>query len=501
MERSFSLATLSGVVGTPPSYGLMEVHHVRKTPPLNTTLRIFLLLLLPLITACQPRPTGTAITNVTLIDAVSGVRRNQNVVFDGDQITAVTSSDTAPATQRTIDGTGKFLIPGLWDFHVHLTFDDNFTDSMPALFLSYGITSVRDTGGLMHKMLPVVEKMRSKDAVAPRVFFSGPLLDGDFVVYDGESRPEIGVRNSTPDEARAAIAELAAQGVDFIKIYEMVSPAVFDAMIETANELGLPIDSHVPLSMRARVAGPSVDSIEHLRNIEMDCASNAAELHETRLELLENPNGMPGAELRSSLHSLQRLPAIGTYDEEQCDQTLAALGSTMQVPTLRLGAFSLARPFRRDDWEAALSRIPPKVREEWQASANSMEQVQEYIEFGEWAIFLTGRMNSRGIPIGAGTDTPILLAIPGYSLHSELEFLVRAGLSPLEALGSATVRPAEYFALQDEIGTIDPGKKADLVLLDANPLQDIANTKKISGVVTKGVYYDREALLARLETR
>lgn len=464
---------------------------------MKTALRMSLLLLVSLVAACQPRPTGTAITNVTIIDAVNGVRQNQNVIFDGDEITTVSSSHSEPAAERTIDGTGKFLIPGLWDFHVHLTFDDNFTESMPALFLSYGITSVRDTGGLMHKILPVVEKMRSKDSVAPRVFFSGPLLDGEFVVYDGESRPEIGIRNATPDEARAAIADLKAQGVDFIKIYEMVSPAVFDAMVETANELGLPIDSHVPLSMRARVAGPSVDSIEHLRNIEMDCTSSAAELHETRLELLKNPNGLPGAELRASLHSLQRVSAIGAYDEELCDQTLATLRSTMQVPTLRLNAFSLAPPFRREDWEGALSRIPPNVREEWQASAISLAEnpVQEFIDFGEWSIFLTRRMNSQGIPIGAGTDTPILLSVPGYSLHAELEYLVRAGLSPLDALESATVRPAEYFSLQDEMGTIDAGKKADLVLLDANPLEDIANTKKISGVVTKGKYYNTESLL------
>ncbi|MGI9223942.1 MAG: amidohydrolase family protein [Woeseiaceae bacterium] len=451
--------------------------------------------------ACQPRPTGTAITNVTVIDAVNGVRQNQTVVFVGDEITAVNSSAAAPAAARTIDGTGKFLIPGLWDFHVHLTYDDNFTDSMPALFLSYGVTSVRDTGGLMHKMLPVVEKMRREDAVAPRVFFSGPLLDGNFVVYDGVSRPGIGIRNATPDAARAAITDLHEQGVDFIKIYEMVSPAVFDAMVETANELNLPIDSHVPLSMRARVAGPSVDSIEHLRNIEMDCASNAAELHESRRELLKNPDGLPGAELRSSMHSLQRLPAISAYDEELCDETLATLRSTVQVPTLRLGAFNLAPPSRRQGWEEALSRIPPNVREDWRASAVELAEnpTREYTDFGEWAMFLTGRMNSKGIPIGAGTDTPILLAIPGYSLHAELEYLVRAGLSPLGALESATVKPAEYFSLQDEMGTIDVGKKADLVLLNANPLEYIANTKKISGVISKGKYYSVDSLLGLVQ--
>jgi hypothetical protein len=315
-----------------------------------------LLVLVALLAACaKPDWTATAIANVTIIDAVNGVRENQTVIFDGDEITAVGSSGPELSVAETVDGTGKFLIPGLWDFHVHLTYDDRFTESMPALFLSYGITSVRDTGGLMHKMLPVVEKMRAPDAVAPRVFFAGPLLDGNFVVYDGDSRPEIGVRNATPDDASTMIEGLKAQGVDFIKIYEMVSPAVFDAMVETAQELELPIDSHVPLSLRASTAGPSVDSIEHLRNIEMDCASNAPELHETRLELLKNPDGLSGGDLRSSLHSLQRLPAIANYDEARCDQTIEALMSTTQVPTLRLGALNLAPPYLKDDWQERMA--------------------------------------------------------------------------------------------------------------------------------------------------
>ena len=109
-------------------------------------------------------------------------------------------------------------------------------------------------------------------------------------------------------------------------------------------------------------------------------------------------------------------------------------------------------------------------------------------------MFLIGRMHERGVPIGAGTDTPIFLAVPGYSLHSELELLVRAGLSPLEALRSATVRPAEYFSLQDEMGTIDIGKKADLVLLNANPLENIANTRNIAAVVSKGRFYTHDDL-------
>ena len=455
-----------------------------------------------LIASCQPasQPTGTAITNVTVIDAVNGVRTDHTVVYDGDEIVSVGPGGAPAGVAETIDGSGKYLIPGLWDFHVHLSYDDRFTNDMPTLFLSYGVTSVRDTGGLMHKMLPIVQKMRAADAVAPRVWFSGPLLDGNFVVYDGESRPEIGVRNATPDESRATIRGLKDQGVDFIKIYEMVSPDVFEAMVETAQELNLPIDSHVPLSMRAETAGPPVDSIEHLRNIELDCASNAPELHETRLELLRNPDGVSGYELRSSMHELQRLPAIAAYDEARCDRVIDSLTSTIQVPTLRLTALNLAPPFAKPDWNDALSRVGDDVRKDWTAMAAevSANPVEAYTEFGEWTRFLIGRMHQRGVPIGAGTDTPIFLAIPGYSLHAELEQLVASGLSPLEALRAATVRPAEFFGIENNMGTIDPGKRADLVLLDADPLSNITNTRRISGVISKGKFYTPAELVADL---
>lgn len=452
--------------------------------------------------SCQPasQPTGTAITNITVIDAVNGVRTNHTVVYDGDEIVSVGPGRAPADVAETIDGSGRYLIPGLWDFHVHLSYDERITDDMPALFLSYGVTSVRDTGGLMHKMRPIVEKMRAADAVAPRVWFAGPLLDGNFVVYDGDSRPEIGVRNSTPDEARAMITALKDQGVDYIKIYEMVSPTVFEAMIETAQELDLPVASHVPLSMRAETAGPPVDSIEHLRNIELDCASNAAELHETRLELLKNPDGVPGMELRSSLHDLQRMPAIAAYDEARCNRVIDGLTSTIQVPTLRMTALNLAPPFARSDWNEALSRVRDDVGQDLEALAAQVlaNPVDAYTEFGEWTRFLTGRMHQRGVPIGAGTDTPIFLAIPGYSLHTELEQLVASGLSPLEALRAATIRPAEFFGIQDEIGTVDPGKRADLVLLDADPLSDISNTRRIRGVISKGKFFAPAELAADL---
>ena len=451
--------------------------------------------------ACAPDtagPRGTAITNVTVIDAVNGVREARTVVFDGDEIVAVQPADASVEAAETIDGSGKYLIPGLWDMHVHLTYDDAFTDDMPALFLAHGITSVRDTGGLIDKIVPVVEAMRAPDVLAPRVFFSGPLLDGRYVVYDGESRPEIGTQNASIEAARANIATLAEAGVDFVKVYEMVSPEVFEALVEAAAERDLPVAAHVPLSMLASRAGPRVDSMEHLRNVELDCAGNAAELHEERLARLAAHDGGPGFELRSSLHALQRLPAIANYDEARCAQTIDNLRSTIQVPTLRLNTFSLYPPYERADWDEVLAKLPAAAADEWReatAEWNARDRTEPPdTTFAEWSLELVGRMHAAGVPIGAGTDTPIGRALPGDSLHTELARLVEAGLSPLEALEAATVRPAEFLSLDDEMGTIAVGRRADLVLLDADPLADIGNTRRISLVVSAGRVLDPQTL-------
>ena len=348
--------------------------------------------------------------------------------------------------------------------------------------------SVRDTGGLMAKMAPVVARMRADGAIAPRVFFSGPLLDGVPVVYDGVDAPEIGVENATVESARLRVANLKSQGVDFIKIYEMVSPEVFAALVEAAGAHDLPIAAHVPLSMRASTAGPHVNSMEHLRNVELDCAGNAPELLETRLEHLSSGKESSGMKLRTGLHSLQRLDAVAALDEERCADVLQALRNTIQVPTARLNALSMFPVSERDDWAAALAEMPEAVREEWSAPSprTSPDPQQRDLRFSQYTVDMIGRMRQAGVPIGAGTDTPIALAIPGYSLHNELEILVAAGLTPREALGAATVQPAKFFSLEDEMGSIAPGMRADLLLLNANPLVDIRNTREIDRVIARG---------------
>jgi len=451
----------------------------------------------PLLVSCAAEgPAELAIRNVTVIDAVNGVREARTVVVNEGRITAVAAATDEIDAREIVDGSGRYLIPGLWDFHVHLTYDEGLTADMPGLFLNHGITSVRETGAPLEYLLPVVESMRAEGAIAPRVFFAGPLLDGEYVVYDGVSRPLIGIANPDVATARANVARLAEAGVDFLKIYEMVTPEVFAALVEEGRSRGLPLAGHVPLSMRARDVGPQVQSLEHLRNLELDCAADPEALLAERRERLANPEGLSGGDLRSSLHRLQRLPAIAAYDEANCAAVLESMERTIQVPTLRLNAMSLQSPFERDDWGAVLDKLPPEIGEQWRAVADSRQQRggEPDTTFAAWSLHLVGLLHDAGVPIGAGTDTPLAFAAPGYALHSELELLVRAGLTPLEALEAATVRPAEFFGLAHEMGTVQAGSLADLVLLSGDPLADISNTRTVEAVVSKGVLLSRAQL-------
>ena len=166
------------------------------------------------------------------------------------------------------------------------------------------------------------------------------------------------------------------------------------------------------------------------------------------------------------------------------------------MPTLRLNTLTRTPPFERDDWDELLAKVPDAARPQWEQFAAMFESVRA--QFGtsgaDFSLSLVGQMHAAGVPIGAGTDTPIGVSLPGDSLHTELERLVEAGLTPLEAIEAATIRPAEFFSLQEQMGTIAVGRRADLVLLDADPLENIANTRAIAAVITRGRLLRPEAM-------
>ncbi|TNF90414.1 MAG: hydrolase, partial [Gammaproteobacteria bacterium] len=440
---------------------------------------------------CQPAPTGLAIENVTVIDPVAGTLPGQRVVVRNGLIVSVSAQGEAEEpVAETVDGQDQFLIPGLWDMHVHFLYEKALTDVMAPLFLDYGITSVRDTGGDLAEMQRITAVMAADPTAEPNVYYSGPLLDGRFVVYDGgdPGRPKLGTGIPDAEAARTYVAELKAAGASLIKIYELVSPEVFEVLAAEARAAGLPIASHVPLMMTADRAGPLADSMEHLRNLELACAANWEQLLAERQRIMTEFVEGRGYDLRRSLHSLQRIPAIEAYDEARCDQVLGTLTETIQVPTLRLNTVAIELPHSDPDWPRALAELPPTVADEWQARARDMTQNAPLADptFTRWSQFLISRLKANGVPIGAGTDTPIGLGIPGWSLHTELAQLVDAGLTPQEALYAATVQAARFLNLEEKVGQVAPGMRADLVLLKANPLEDIGNTRKISRVMLSG---------------
>ncbi len=428
----------------------------------------------------------TLIRGIVPIDPMVGTLPRQDVLIEDGVIAAMGELNAADPEATIIDGRGTYLLPGLWDMHVHLTYDPRLTPVMARLFLDHGITSVRDTGAPLDTLFPVLETYRSLGPQAPRMFFAGPLLDGIPTVYDGENTRGIGSGTAQPEEAARRVKVLAEAGVDFIKIYEMVTPEVFAALVAEANKHQLPIAAHVPLSMLASDAAPQVQSLEHLRNLELDCAANADALLAVRIKALRNPDSLSGMDLRSALHGAQRDKAIDNEDPARCARVLETLSDTIQVPTLRLNAMTQHPPFEADGWDEALELLPATVQKEWKRAPEFMDP-RTYRRSGAWSLAMIPRLLAAGVPIGAGTDTPIGWAVPGHSLHQELQLLNQAGLSPLATIQAATVVPARFFGRQQTMGRIKPGYDADLLLLRENPLESLDNLKSIEGVFREGI--------------
>lgn len=453
---------------------------------------------------------ATCITNISTIDPEDGLKSNQTVVIQNGKITKIAKTDEFHLSEdnNIIDGTGKYMIPGLWDAHVHFAFMEELAPIMFDLFLAYGITSVRDTGGKIDFVKTWKDKSLEKPTTSPRVMIAGPLLDGMPNVYDGSdpSRPPLSVGSSDVAALTDNINILIEKEVDLLKAYEMLTPLQFEALHKMAQENGLKVTGHVPLSMDVITASNmGMNSMEHLRNIELSCASNSDELLAQRKQLLQRGKNDQGGILRSRIHSAQRANAIENYSEEKANEVLEALykNKTWQIPTLALSTGFTERPFAKKAFQESFKYLPSATEENWKNRITELmkNKPSEFnLRYTDWLNNMVSKINKKGIDIMAGTDCPIFFLTPGRSLHEELAVLVKAGLSPLEALQSATIKPAEYFGIENELGSIKENMYADLLILDANPLDDINNTLKINTVIKQGNVINREALDEKLES-
>jgi len=454
------------------------------------------------------------IDNISIIDPTVGLIKHQTVIIKEGKILQVLPADQINLSSKNtlIDGTGKFLMPGLWDAHVHFAYIEEMAPSMFDLFLAYGITSVRDTGGEINFISAWKRKSLQNPTSSPRVMIAGPLLDGMPNVYDGSDHehPPLSVGLPTVSDVRNKVNELDSIGVDLLKAYEMLTPDQFKEIMRLAKEKGLNVSGHVPLSMDViSASNAGLNSMEHMRNLELSCATNSDELLAQRQEILALGKKDIGGVLRSKIHALQRPLAIANYDPQRAQEVLDVLAKndTWQIPTLALATGYTERPFASPEWQETFKYLPQAIERSWKNEIEQLlatEPTPFNKKYTQWFTNMVGQVHRTGIEIMAGTDCPIDYLTPGRSLHEELEVLVKAGLSPLEALQTATINPAQYFHLENELGSVKETMWADLLILDANPLINIKNTQKIDAVIKQGHYMSRsdlDEMLGKLATR
>jgi imidazolonepropionase-like amidohydrolase len=426
--------------------------------------------------------------HVTVINpGSSSVEPDRAVTINGSHISAVSDSRNfhPPDHARVIDASGEFLIPGLWDMHVHMAFGDWFPggrEIILPLLVANGVTGVRDMGGDVPVLLAWRKQIASGELIGPRMVISGPMLDG-YLPGGKTFRFPSSIPVTSIEDAVAAVDSLKAQHVDFIKVQSLIPHDAYLAAAAEAHKQGLPFVGHVPDTVRIDEAiAVGQKSIEHLMGLAGGCSTIEDRVikGDVDSELLFN-----------------------SFDQQKCDKLMKLLAQRQvwQVPTLvweRGGTF-----LDQLDWKhQPLDRyVPARWRDvTWRRfDEQMMPGLQKDPLAFRQRVFArematAGAMHRAGVPFLAGTDSaPGIYIIPGFSLHDEMANFVEAGFTPMEALQTATSNPARFLDRTD-IGAVKPGGLADLVLLAANPISDIHNTKKISAVVINGRFLDRAAL-------
>jgi imidazolonepropionase-like amidohydrolase len=448
---------------------------------------LFCAALLGLAAACLAQtPSSTLIIhNVTVIDATGGpAKPHQTVIVEDGKIAAIDNSGVGFAGDlpgKHIDGGGKFLIPGLWDMHVHMVFGDWFPHgreiTLP-LFIANGITGVRDMGGELEVLQQWRKEIADAKLIGPRIIMSGPMLDGP------KPRFPSSIAINTPEDGRKAVDDLKRRGADFIKLQSLIPREAVFAIADEAKKQGITFVGHVPDSVRASEASNAGQkSFEHL------------------IGIFEGSSPLEDEFIKGAKTEKQFL---STYDPKTANALFALLAKnqTWQCPTLvweRGGNLIDQRDLAADTRAKYVPAYWKKMT--WKRFTDQVEHdfntddLATRKRFVEKELEVVKAMRDAGIPFLAGTDTPPGVYIfPGFSLHEELQRFVAAGFTPMEALQTATLNPAKFLGMEDRLGTIEKGKVADLVLLNANPLDDIRNTQKIDAVVANGRYFSRAEL-------
>lgn len=472
-------------------------------------LTLALILIFPVHLFAQMLPDQSskslALTNVTVIDTKSGkLKPRMTIVIAGNRISAVGKSETIkiPKAASVIDASGKFLIPGLWDMHTHIWDRDS---QFPA-YIANGITGVRDMGTVLEPWVKWRKQVETGEIVGPRGIVGGKIVDGyrPFFYFFVHATDE--------EKGREFVRTFKSQGADFIKVYDRLPRNIYLAIVDEAKRQNIPFAGHVSPEVKASEASNlGQKSIEHLTGIALECSTEETRLQAEAVKAFNDlrREGLKPEELSAGFgraYNLARDEPLDTYDEKKAQRLFKILrrNNTFQVPTL------VVRDFLEDENQKARivqnlklfdpffkSMVLPESKRTAAELATTKKRLQKELA-------MIRSMRRAGVKFLAGSDAPNPYSVPGFGLHDELMLLVEAGFSPLEALQAATLNPAEYLGKLDSFGTVEPGKFADLILLEANPLADINNTRKIAAVITNGNFLNQAKLkemLAQLEAK
>jgi imidazolonepropionase-like amidohydrolase len=418
----------------------------------------------------------------TLIDVHTGHQvAGSLIIVEGNRIKQVgqESDIVVPLDVQVIDAHGKWIIPGLMDVHAHITVAKNLPFG---LYLVNGVTTIRDPGGHLTLQRLARQEIDAGRQLGPRLFYAGYVLDGNPPLW-----PDLSIMADTEERAESATNFLIDQGATSVKIYNSITESALIAIVRTAHKRGIPVIGHVPRSMTmTRAVELGMDGLEHIRVTGRELLP---------LEEADKIDFLPFVQREALLW--QRFD----LDSDRMKELVSFLAARKIFldPTLTVDELSslalyeeqakdpnnrfLPRDFV-DEAEAApdVFRLPPELKD---AAAAGFKKRLQFI----------GMCSRAGVQIIAGTDgigTGTLL--PGFGLQHELELLAQAGLTPMQVIQAATINAARALKKDEELGSIEAGKLADMVILSANPLTDIRNTSKIDGVMIAGRLLDRKAL-------
>ena len=421
-----------------------------------------------------------AITNISVVDVEKGIIvPDQTVIVSGGRIEQVggASQIEVPRDATVIDGQGLYLIPGLVDAHVHY-FD---APVFGRLMIANGVLLVRDMGMPNDFILPLRDELNQGMILGPEMVATGFILDGSPPLI-----PQIALGIKTPEAAQMAVRQQAGAGVDMIKVYSTLDRDVFLAIVEEAHKQGLKVVGHVPDSIYIEeAAAAGLDSMEHWFSFEKMIA-----------RLLGEPVNLTYSGMGSQAYYLERLDEVDVAALQDVYQRLNVSGLTI-VPTV-VTFKDFPGPNALETGNLPNSEyITPNLLAIWKSQWAGQNDVPDFI-WQNWAQMVKG-LNQAGVPLMVGTDLMVPGIIPGFAVHEEMQIWQEAGIPPADILRSATIVPAQFMGLGDRLGSISEGKTASMVLVRANPLEEISNARQIVSVFLRGQYFSREDLDRLLE--